>query len=68
MVRRYRRRIVNRDKYSVEQTAVTTPFISSWTTYEATSEFEQNSQQFQIPIVQPAEFQGMRKVKHLTQA
>ena len=66
MVRRYRKRIVNRDKYSVEQTAITTPFFASWTTYEATSEFEQNSQQFSIPIVQPVDFQGMRKIKHLT--
>lgn len=63
MPRRYRRRIVNRDKYSVEQTVVKAP--ATWTTVEA-GEFTQQNYQTDLLVVPPSSVQGMRKVKHLT--
>lgn len=69
MPRRYfRRRTVNRDKYSIEQTNIVTPAVNAWpaVTVSETDPAYQNSQQYAIPIVPPVETQGMRKVKHLT--
>ena len=69
MVRRYYRRTPrsnNRDKYSVENTACTTPPTSSWTPVPASGDLTQASRQFPITIVPATDVQGMRKVKHLT--
>ena len=63
--RYYRRRYTNRDKYSVEQTLIKTPPFNAWTTIEGT-DYTATSQQWSIPIVPPVDFQGMRKIKHLT--
>ena len=62
--RRYRR--TNRDKYSIEQTNIVSPVLSEWPIFEATQSVESNSRQYSIPILPPVEFEGMRKVKHLT--
>ena len=64
--RYYRRRIVNKDKYSIEQTAIRTAPINSWTTVAAIPPNIAQSKQFKIPILAPTDMQGMRKVKHLT--
>lgn len=66
MPRRFRKRIANKDKYSVEQTAFLTPFFSGWDTHESSADFEQDSQQYSLSVIEPVDFQGMRKVKHLT--
>ena len=66
---RYRRRryYVNRDKYSVEQTALQTALSSSWNVVPADeTALTQASRQFSIPVIRPTDIQGMRKVKHLT--
>ena len=63
--RRYHRHFSNRDKYSIEQTAVRTPITNDWTQIEATSETSATIQ-FSIPIIPPIGTEGMRKVKHLT--
>lgn len=66
--RYYRRRSANRDKYSIEQTNIATTKVSSWPVVDVPSSdrTRQNSVQFAIPIVNPIDAQGMRKVKHLT--
>ena len=69
MPRRYfRRRSANRDKYSIEQTNIVTSATNAWPPVEVPVEdtTRQNSKQFAIPIVNPLDTQGMRKVKHLT--
>lgn len=66
MPRRYRRRIVNKDKYSVEQTVGKTSLSSNWTTIEGSDENTQNSVQASYVVVPALDAQGMRKVKHLT--
>ena len=67
MPRRYRRYSrKSRDKYSVEQYNFTSPPAEDWTLVESTSELTQNSRQWYTIVVPPVNFQGMRKVKHLT--
>jgi len=66
MPRKYYKRTYKKDKYSVEQTNVLTPAVSSWSLVEVTDETKLNSRQFAIPIIPSVAFQGMRKVKHLT--
>ena len=67
MPRRYRRYSnKNRDKYSVEQTNVITPTVTDWTEIAAPNESQQDSRQFAIDIVPAVDFEGMRKVKHIT--
>ena len=65
MPRRYFRRSYrssNRDKYSIETTSIRLP--SSWT--EVSLPDLTPSLQTSIPVLQPVDVQGMRKVKHLT--
>lgn len=64
--RYYRRRIVNKDKYSIEQTAIRTAPYNQWQTVQAIPPNIMASKQFKIPILAPTDMQGMRKVKHLT--
>ena len=66
MPRRYRRHFRNKDKYSIEQTNIVSPVISEWPLFTPTSELESNSRQFAIAVLPPVDFEGMRKVKHLT--
>ena len=68
MVRRYRRRpIINRDKYSIEQTLICTPACSEWPTVAADPDRGvQASKQYTESIVPSVDTGGMRKVKHLT--
>ena len=66
MVRRYRRRIVNKDKYSIEQTVIRTHPLNSWTTIASIPPNIAESRQFKIPVLPASDMQGMRKVKHLT--
>lgn len=66
MVRRYRRKVVNRDKYSVEQTVGRTAQSGLWAVVEAQSEVTQDSRQTSYLVVPGMTDQGMRKVKHLT--
>lgn len=69
MPRRYfRRRSANRDKYSIEQTNIVTSATNAWPPVDIpeTNPTLQNSVQYAIPVVQPIDTQGMRKVKHLT--
>ena len=61
--RLFRRRSVNRDKYSIENTSVYFP--SSWTEFAATTDTPVTLQT-SIPVLPPSDVQGMRKVKHLT--
>ena len=65
MVRRYRRRIVNKDKYSCEQTIIRTDALNQWPSVPAGTLIGA-SRQFKILVVPPTDQQGMRKVKHLT--
>ena len=67
MPRRYyrRRRIVNKDKYSIEQTSINTPQAVDWTEVAGVEGVTVASQQYTIPIVPATSVQGMRKVKHL---
>ena len=67
MPRRYRRRIVNKDKYSIEQTILATPPSDNWNTIPGNAEAEtQDSRQYSVAILPPSDLQGMRKIKHLT--
>ena len=67
MPRRYHRYSnKNRDKYSVEQTNITTPNITLWTQVPPATDFEQASYQFSIGVIPPVDTEGMRKIKHLT--
>ena len=54
------------DKYSVEQTNVITPAIMNWTHIQAPNETQQDSLQFAVDVVPAVDFEGMRKVKHIT--
>ena len=66
MVRNYRRRrYVNRDKYSIEQTTVNTPTVQSWEEVPGNEGSTVTTYQYGIPITPPTDIQGMRKVKHL---
>ena len=68
MVRRYYRRYPrsnNRDKYSVEQTLISTPYINNWAIIPATSDTI-STKQFSISVIPPTNVEGMRKVKHFT--
>ena len=65
MVRRYRRRIANKDKYSIEQTVIRTDSLNAWPTVPA-GEYTAMSRQFKLVVVPSSDLQGMRKVKHLT--
>lgn len=66
MGKRYvRRRAVNRDKYSVEQSIINTPNSSGWTLAPASGDVSA-TRQFSIPVLNPSDTQGMRKVKHFT--
>lgn len=65
MVRRYRRRYVNKDKYSIEQTVIQTAPYNQWPTV-AGGTLIAPSRQFKVPILPSSDMQGMRKVKHLT--
>lgn len=62
----YRRRYVNRDKYSVEQTAIRSNNLNLWTHVEPSSEFTGDSSQWSCVVVPSTTLQGTRKVKHLT--
>ena len=64
--RRYYKRSSNRDKYSVEQTNITTPNITNWTQVPPATDFETTSYQFSIGVIPPIQSEGMRKVKHIT--
>ena len=64
--KRYFRNRGNKDKYSIEQTNILAPYFNEWNTVEAASEFEQDSKQWAIQVCPPVEFQGMRKIKHIT--
>ena len=66
MPRRYRKRIINRDKYSIEQTNFITPTSIEWPVVTAPSELQQDSYQYSIQIIPASTDQGMRKIKHLT--
>ena len=66
MPRRYFKRHFNRDKYSVEQTAIVSPAISGWSLIEGTEGQTQSSLQWVTTVVPPSDENGMRKVKHLT--
>ena len=66
MPRKYYKRTYKKDKYSIEQTNILTPAVNSWPLIETLDETRLNSRQFGIPIIPPANFQGMRKVKHIT--
>ena len=67
MVRRYRRRIVNKDKYSIEQTVLATPSVETWSLIPADEQAETRaSRQYSVAILPPSDLQGMRKIKHLT--
>ena len=66
MPRKYYKRTYKKDKYSIEQTNILTPAVTDWPLVETLDETRTNSRQFAIPIVPPAAFQGMRKVKHIT--
>ncbi len=61
--RYYRRRIVNKDKYSIENSTFRSPV--SWVEIPSTSETP-TTYQTSIPVLPPTEVQGMRKIKHLT--
>ena len=63
--RYYRRRVVNRDKYSVEQTAIRSNNLNLWTHVEG-GEYTGDSSQWSVAIVPASSLQGTRKVKHLT--
>lgn len=63
--RYYRRRHVNRDKYSVEQTAIRTNNLNSWIKVDG-GEYTGDSSQWSCAIVPSTGLQGTRKVKHLT--
>ena len=66
MPRRYfRRRIANKDKYSVENTVIITPPADEWDEIEATAT-TQTSHQFNRAVIPSTDIQGMRKVKHMT--
>ena len=64
MPRKFRRsyRSSNRDKYSIETTSIRLP--TSWT--ELSLPDLSVTFQTSIPVLQPTDVQGMRKVKHLT--
>lgn len=64
--RYYRRRYVNRDKYSVEQTAIRSNNLNLWTHVEGSGEFTGDSSQWSCVVVPSSSLQGTRKVKHLT--
>ena len=64
--RYYRRRNVNRDKYSVENTSIVPPRGSDWTSVPAPGEGASVSKQFAISVIPPTDVQGMRKAKHFT--
>ena len=64
--RKYYKRPINRDKYSIEQTNIISPPINEWPSVTSEDPTHQASSQYAIPIVPPIEEQGMRKVKHLT--
>ena len=68
MVRRYYRRTPrnNKDKYSVEQTMISTPLSSTWTSVPAVEGSTRATKQFAISVIPPTAEQGMRKVKHFT--
>ena len=67
MPRKYRsRRHFNRDKYSIEQTTAITPQLSNWSVIDPIDELHQATKQWSIPILSPVDFEGMRKVKHIT--
>lgn len=66
MPRRYRRRRINRDKYSHETTNIQSSNISEWSLIPAINQYTMPSYQWSISIVPAVDSQGMRKVKHLT--
>ena len=63
--RYYRRRPINKDKYSVESTAVVTPALNDWIAVPA-HDASQASVQYNTTVVPETAIEGMRKVKHLT--
>ena len=66
MPRKYYKRTSKKDKYSIEQTNFCTPAVNSWTQVLAENDSQQNSYQWNIDVVPSSDFQGMRKVKHIT--
>ena len=67
MPRRYRRYSrKSRDKYSIEQYNFASPPVEEWTTVVTTNPLMQDSKQWYNMVVPSVDFQGKRKVKHLT--
>ena len=64
--RRYYKLHSNKDKYSIEQTNFNSPAVANWTQVPAANETQLDSLQWNIDVVPPTDFQGMRKIKHLT--
>lgn len=63
--RRYYKRHVNRDKYSIEQTLINTPSSSQWPLFQAQGSLAA-TRQITYDILPSTELQGMRKAKHFT--
>ena len=63
--RNYKRPRFNRDKYSVEQTLISTAPVNQWQAYETVGNV-QASRQPAFSILAPTDIQGMRKAKHFT--
>ena len=63
--RLFRRRTVNRDKYSVEQSLIKTPVLTAWPIVPAT-DITDEFREYAIQVLPPMSDQGMRKIKHLT--
>lgn len=56
----YRKKYVNKDKYSIESQMYMTPYLNTWTVIEGATRFHK------IEIVPPTTTEGMRKCKHFT--
>ena len=66
MPRRYFKRTHKSDKYSIEITNFRTDELNNWIDIPGDGTVTVNSKQTNFTIVPPADFEGMRKVKHLT--
>ena len=66
MRRRYYKRTGKRDKYSIEVTNFRTGELNNWASISGDGSVTVDSKQTNFTIVPEADFEGMRKVKHLT--